>query len=117
MLARVEPTQEMWGAAGRPAARISATVSKVRSRGEPPAPKVTEKNAGSRGASFVQVARSFSVPSGVCGGKNSTESSMMRMSCLNNKFPVATHVGNTCAGDRAVEPVAHRQTAFGAGGA
>jgi len=38
--------------------------------------EVTEKKAGFSGASFVQVARNFSAPSGVCGGKNSTESSM-----------------------------------------
>jgi hypothetical protein len=38
---------------------------------DPPAPKVTEKNFGLSCASCLRVARNFSTPSGVCGGKNS----------------------------------------------
>src|SRR2546423_9893283 len=63
--------QERWGAASWPAARISSTVSSVPSRVEPPAPKVQEKKRGLSAASSCQVARSFALPSGVLGGKNS----------------------------------------------
>jgi hypothetical protein len=52
---------------------ISLTTSKVRSRVEPPAPKVTEKYSGASTASSSRTRRSFSTPSGVCGGKNSIE--------------------------------------------
>jgi hypothetical protein len=38
---------------------------------EPPAPKVTEKNSGLSNDNCFRVAVSFSMPSGVCGGKNS----------------------------------------------
>src|SRR5262245_1661403 len=63
--------QERWGAASNPAARISVTVSRVPSRVEPPAPKVTEKNFGFSCPSCFHVSRSLSLPSGVLGGKNS----------------------------------------------
>src|SRR5256714_10545524 len=69
--ARVAPMQEICGAARWPAAWISRTVSSVRSRVEPPAPYVQEKKRGFNCASCFQVARSFSIPSGVFGGKNS----------------------------------------------
>src|SRR5512133_454887 len=105
-----EPMQEMCGAAVRPAARISATVSKVRSCVEPPAPKVTEKKAGFSSASFCHVARSFSAPSGVCGGKNSMEISILFMSCPEEEFAVAVATGN-----RALEPVEHPEICRGAG--
>src|SRR5256885_6882042 len=71
MSARVAPMQEICGAARCPAAWISRTVSSVRSRVEPPAPYVQEKKRGFNCASCFQVARSFSIPSGVFGGKNS----------------------------------------------
>src|SRR6266850_4035553 len=71
MSSRVEATQEMCGAAACPALRISSTVSSVPSRVEPPAPKVQEKKRGLSLASSCQVARSFSLPSTVFGGKNS----------------------------------------------
>src|SRR5712691_1473113 len=71
MSARVAPMQEIWGAALWPAAWISRTVSSVRSRVEPPAPYVHEKNRGFSCASCFQVWRSLSIPSGVFGGKNS----------------------------------------------
>src|SRR2546425_6581001 len=64
--------QEMCGVAGNPSPRISSTVSSVPSRVEPPAPNVTEQNAGLSSASDRRAARSFSTPSGVFGGKNST---------------------------------------------
>jgi len=71
MLSSVEPMHDRCGAASEPSAWISRTVSRVRSRVEPPAPKVTEKNLGSSCASCFLVARSFSAPSAVLGGKNS----------------------------------------------
>src|SRR5947208_12197474 len=67
----LEAMHERCGAASWPAARISSTVSRVPSRVEPPAPKVQEKKRGLRLASCCQVARSFALPSGVFGGKNS----------------------------------------------
>ena len=54
-----------------PSARISSTVASVPSRVEPPAPNVTEQNAGFSCASCARAARSFVTPSGVRGGKNS----------------------------------------------
>src|SRR5512143_3232329 len=68
---RVPPMQERCGTPSRPSARNSSTVASVPSRVEPPAPNVTEQNAGSSCASCLRVARSFSTPSGVRGGKNS----------------------------------------------
>src|SRR5262245_37954067 len=59
------------GAASCPAARISSTVSSVPSRVDPPAPKVHEKKRGLSFASSCQAPRSFALPSGVFGGKNS----------------------------------------------
>src|SRR5437763_3729026 len=72
MFSRVEPMHEICGVAGMPSARISSTVASVPSRVDPPAPNVTEQNAGFSGASCLRAARSFSTPSGVRGGKNST---------------------------------------------
>ena len=71
MLSRVEPMHEICGAARCPEAWISTTAASVRSRVEPPAPNVTEKNLGRSCASCSRVARSFATPSGVAGGKNS----------------------------------------------
>src|SRR5947207_617654 len=62
---------ETCGAASWPSLRISSTVERVPSRVDPPAPKVTEKNAGFSCASCLRVARSFSIPSGDFGGNNS----------------------------------------------
>ena len=73
MLSRVDPMQDKCGAAAKPPATISLTTLNVRSRVEPPVPYVTEKKAGFSSARLTQVARSFSMPSGVCGGKNSIE--------------------------------------------
>src|ERR1700736_5917211 len=67
----VEPMHEMCGAARCPDFWISSTVASVRSRVEPPAPNVTEKNLGPSCASCARVAASFSAPCGVAGGKNS----------------------------------------------
>ena len=50
---------------------ISLTASKVRSRVDPPAPKVTEKKRGFNLASCSRVSRSLATPSSVFGGKNS----------------------------------------------
>ena len=71
MFSRVDPMQDRCGAASLPEDWISITVSSVRSRVEPPAPKVTEKNLGLSCASCSRVARSLATPSGVFGGKNS----------------------------------------------
>ena len=46
-------------------------MASVPSRVEPPAPNVTEQNAGFSCASCARAARSFATPSGVLGGKNS----------------------------------------------
>src|SRR6266513_2004726 len=62
----------MCGVAARPSLRSSRTVSSVPSRVDPPAPKVTEQNAGLSSAIDRRAARSFSTPSAVFGGKNST---------------------------------------------
>src|SRR5450755_1870338 len=71
MPSRVEAMHEMCGAARCPDFWISNTVDSVRSRVEPPAPNVTEKNFGPSCASCARVAASFSAPCGVAGGKNS----------------------------------------------
>src|ERR1700693_3280285 len=63
--------QEICGAASDPSDLSSSTLSRVPSRVEPPAPKVTEKNAGLNCASCLRAMRSFSIPAGVFGGKNS----------------------------------------------
>src|SRR5215467_11821102 len=63
---------EMCGVPFSPSPRISSTVSSVPSRVEPPAPNVTEQKAGLSDASVRRAARSFSAPSAVLGGKNST---------------------------------------------
>ncbi len=62
---------EMCGATGRPSRCISITVFQVPSLVEPPAPKVTEKKAGSARASCARTARSLPAPSSLLGGKNS----------------------------------------------
>src|SRR5713101_8173221 len=80
-LSRVEAMHERCGAAGLPALRISSTVASVPSRVDPPAPYVTEKNAGSSCASCLRVARSFSIPWGVFGGKNSKLKTRLRALC------------------------------------
>jgi hypothetical protein len=61
----------MCGAAACPASHKSSTAFSVRSRVEPPAPYVTEKNSGFNCASCFAVCASFSAPSTVFGGKNS----------------------------------------------
>ncbi len=71
MASRVEPMHEMCGAAMWPSDWISNTVRIVPSCVEPPAPKVHDMNVGLSCASCRRVARSFSSPSGVRGGKNS----------------------------------------------
>src|SRR5471032_2262362 len=68
---REPPTQDKCGAASSPAAMISRTVSSVPLCVLPPAPKVTEKYLGCSSESLMRVARSFSAPSAVLGGKNS----------------------------------------------
>src|SRR6476660_7785576 len=70
-LVRDEPMHEICGAAEWPALHRSSTAFSVRSRVEPPAPYVTEKNSGLSWASCFAVCASFSAPSAVFGGKNS----------------------------------------------
>ena len=55
---------------------MSSTVSSVPCCVEPPAPNVQDTNFGFSGSSCARVARSFSTPSAVFGGKNSNESSI-----------------------------------------
>ncbi len=63
---------EICGALSMPvSSRVSKTVSRVRSRVLPPAPKVTEKNSGFSAASLRRVVSSRATASGVRGGKNS----------------------------------------------
>jgi hypothetical protein len=49
--------------------------------------KVTEKKVGFSFASCARVDRSFSIPSGVCGGKNSMESSVVMFDSKNSPRP------------------------------
>src|SRR6185437_12643079 len=79
---RLEATQEMCGAACWPSEMISSAVASVPSRVEPPAPYVTEKNVGASCASCFLVARSFSMPSGVFGGKSSKLNSRFGVSAM-----------------------------------
>src|SRR3954465_10706548 len=72
-MALLDAIQDRCGAACCPSAQISSTVPMVRSRVEPPAPNVTEKKVGRSCANCLRVARRRSMPSGVCGGKNSKE--------------------------------------------
>ena len=67
----VEPTHDRGGAASWPSAAMSLTVASVLSRVEPPAPYVTLKNSGATVASSLTTVFSFSLPTGVLGGKNS----------------------------------------------
>ena len=60
--ARVPPTQDRCGAVEIPCLCRFSTVSIVRSRVEPPAPKVTEKKSGFTSASWLRTACSFSLP-------------------------------------------------------
>src|SRR6185295_13556634 len=103
---------EMCGAASWPAARISSTVSSVPSRVEPPAPKVQEKKRGLSVASSCHAARSFALPSGVLGGKNSKlltiQVGLQRRvdgavdGCLDSQFRCHAHDGS--AQPRRLEP-------------
>src|SRR5215204_203901 len=73
MLSRVPSTQDMCGAASMPVlAIVLSTVSIVPERVVPPAPKVTEKNAGPSAASGPRAIARFSSPAGVLGGNSST---------------------------------------------
>src|SRR5579863_6082155 len=71
-----EPMHDRCGAASKPSAAISSTLSSVPCCVEPPAPKVTETNLGESFFSSAREARSLSTPSCVFGGKNSNESSI-----------------------------------------
>src|SRR5258708_8409506 len=71
-----DPMQDKWGAASSACFIISTTVSSVPCCVEPPAPNVTETSFGLSALSCAPVARNFSIPSCVFGGKNSNESSI-----------------------------------------
>src|ERR671910_3285718 len=72
MLSRVPSMQDRCGATSMPVSLIVlSTVSMVPERVVPPAPKVTEKNAGSSAASDPRDAARFSSPAGVRGGNSS----------------------------------------------
>jgi hypothetical protein len=81
MLVRDEPTHEMCGAAACPPSHRSSTARSVRSRVDPPAPYVTEKNSGFNCASCFAVSASFCAPSAVLGGKNSNEKHRLYCFC------------------------------------
>src|SRR5260370_39553285 len=71
-----DPMHDKCGAASSPCFIISRTVSSVPCCVEPPAPNVTETNFGLSVLSCAPVARNFSIPSCVFGGKNSNEGSL-----------------------------------------
>src|SRR5260370_16464129 len=71
-----DPMHDKRGAASSPCFIISRTVSSVPCCVEPPAPNVTETNFGLSALSCAPVARNFSIPSCVFGGKNSNERSI-----------------------------------------
>ena len=58
---------------------VLVTVSSVPERVVPPAPKVTEKKAGSSVASGPRATARFSSPAGVLGGNSST---LKTLGCL-----------------------------------
>src|SRR3989337_1277048 len=73
MLSRVPSIHDRCGATSIPVSLfVLVTVSMVPERVVPPAPKVTEKNAGPSDASGPRAAVRFSSPAGVLGGNNST---------------------------------------------
>ena len=73
-LLAVEPTHEKCAIASMPtSSRRRTTRSAVRARVEPPAPKVTDTNAGSSVRSVRIVSSSCSTPASSRGGKNSNE--------------------------------------------
>ncbi len=79
----VVPTQERCAIASIPYSRlISRVISIVRSRVEPPAPYVTDTNAGPSSRSSDRVPRSLSMPSSSFGGKNSNEKHGRRSSSI-----------------------------------
>src|ERR1700733_13241190 len=77
-----DPMHDKCGAASSPCFIISTTVSSVPCCVEPPAPNVTETNFGLSVLSCAPVARNFSIPSCVFGGKNSNESSIGFMGAM-----------------------------------
>src|SRR5215210_120072 len=73
MLSRVPSMQDRCGATSMPvSALVLAAVSMVPERVVPPAPKVTEKNAGLSAASGPRATVRFFSPAGVLGGNSST---------------------------------------------
>src|SRR5919202_4997314 len=88
MLARVPSMQDRCGAASMPVSvLVLITVSMVPERVVPPAPKVTEKNAGPSDASGPRAAARFSSPAGVLGGNSSTLKNLECLSCVCMNFP------------------------------
>src|SRR5699024_2327705 len=72
MLSMFSDMQEICGAVGTPVASIMLrTVSKVRGRVDPPAPKVTDMYSGSSAARWRQDASKLSCCLSFLGGKNS----------------------------------------------
>src|SRR5262245_1450933 len=104
---------EMCGTDSMPSERNSSTVASVPSRVEPPAPNVTEQNAGLSCFSCRRAARSFSIPSGVRGGKNSRlkwRGSVVTMPCCCSDSALLARKqrrqepGDDAVDDRAEEP-------------
>src|SRR3990170_532512 len=88
MLSRVPSMHDRCGATSMPVSVIVLdTVSIVPERVVPPAPKVTEKNAGSSAASGPRDAVRFSSPAGVLGGNSSMLKTLGYLYWLCINFP------------------------------
>src|SRR5215210_6555391 len=81
----VAPTQVKWAIASSPSScLIRLTIVIVRSRVEPPAPYVTDTNAGSSCFSSDAARQRLSMPSSDFGGKNSNEKTGRRSSRISS---------------------------------
>src|ERR671916_2920782 len=88
MLSRVPSMHDRCGATSTPVSVIVlVTVSMVPERVVPPAPNVTEKNAGSSAASGPRDAARFSSPAGVLGGNSSMLKTLGYLYWLCMDFP------------------------------
>src|SRR5919107_2123422 len=88
MLSRVPSIQDRCGATSMPVwLLVLSAVSMVPERVVPPAPKVTEKNAGFSVASGPRATERFSSPAGVLGGNNSTLKTLGCLCWLCMNFP------------------------------
>jgi hypothetical protein len=70
-------------------ARILETISIVLARVDPPAPQVTDTNAGSSSRSCSRAENRFCSPSAVLGGKNSNENTGSRPPSMISSMRIA----------------------------